>query len=128
MDDENEQQGYIKVAVAVVSALLVAAIGQGIMVWRDNAVLSTGVEELRRAVDTNTNTLRVVAEQSSANTVHRLEHERQSSFWIARIEQNTREIHALQREPAARSDPFTGTEGRTLERRIRAIEQRAGED
>jgi hypothetical protein len=126
-DESSNQDGYIKIAVAIVSALLVSAIGQGIVVWRDNSVLSAGLEDLRSAVDTNTNTLRVIAEQSSENSVHRIEHERQADFWINRIEQNTRELHALQRQPSARPDPFTGTEGRELERRIRVIEELTNE-
>jgi hypothetical protein len=125
--DHNDQFGYYKVAVAVFSALLVAAIGQGIIVWRDNSVLSVGLEDLQRAVDANTATIRVIAEQAYANSIHRVEHEKQADRWIAKILENERSIHSLQQQPSARPDPFTGTEGRELERRIRAIERGTGD-
>jgi hypothetical protein len=125
MDErQSNESGYYKIAVAVISALLVAAIGQGVVVWRDNSVLSSGLEELRRAVDANTDSLRAIAQQAHANSIHRLEHEKQAERWIDKILENEHNIHALQQQPAARPDPFTGTEGRELERRLRVLESK----
>ena len=121
MDDENER-GYYKIGVAVVSALLVAAIGQGVVVWRDNSVLSSSVEDIQRAVDAIALTQRNLAEQSHANTIHRLEHEKQAARWIDKILENERDIHAMQQRNF-RPDPFTGAQGRDLDRRLKALEE-----
>jgi hypothetical protein len=121
-DSKLPQDGYAKIAVAVVTALLTAAIGQGIVVWRDNSVLSARVEDLQRAVDGNTNSLRTIAEQSHTNSIHRIEHEKNAQQWINKIIENEQDIHALQSNAAARKDPFTGSEGRQLEQRIKALE------
>ena len=121
-EEPSLQSGYIKVAVSVITALLVAAIGQGIVVWRDNSVLSAGVESLQRAVEANTAALRVLAQQSAENTIYRAEHARSAEEWYRRISELEHDVHSLQRQPSARPDPFTGTEGRELERRIRKLE------
>jgi hypothetical protein len=122
-DGKLPQDGYAKIAVAVITALLTAAIGQGIVVWRDNSVIASRVEDLQRAVDGNTNSLRAIAEQSHANSIHRVEHEKNARHWIDKIIENEQSIHALQNIAGARKDPFTGSEGRELEQRIRKLEQ-----
>ena len=119
MDDEI---GHYKIAVAVFTALLTAAIGQGILVWRDASVLSSRVAELRSAVDANTESLRVLGQISNTNAIHRQEHERQADRWIKQIEQNERDLQDLLRNSGARPDPFTGTQGRALDDRIRRLE------
>jgi hypothetical protein len=121
-DPKLPQDGYAKIAVAVITALLTAAIGQGIVVWRDNSVITARLEDVQRAVDANTNSMRAIAEQSHANSIHRIEHEKNAQQWINKIIENERDIHALQSSAAARKDPFTGSEGRELERRIKALE------
>jgi hypothetical protein len=80
------------------------------------------MEDVQRAVDANTNSMRAIAEQSHANSIHRIEHEKNAQQWINKIIENERDIHALQSNANARKDPFTGTEGRQLEQRIRRLE------
>ena len=121
MDDEG-QAGAYKVAIAVFTALLVTAIGQGVLVWRDASVLSSRVAELRHAVDANTESLRVLGQIANANAIHRQEHERSAARWIKQIEQNERDLQDLLRNSGARPDPFTGTQGRALDDRIRKLE------
>lgn len=122
MDDSIQQNGTYKVAVAVFTALLTAAIGQGILVWRDTSVLSSRVAELRSAVDANTESLRVLGQIANTNAIHRQEHERSAERWIKQIEENERNLQELLRNSGARPDPFTGTEGRALDERIRKLE------
>ena len=124
MDEAHSQDGYHKIAVAVITALLVAAIGQGVVVWRDNSVLSASLEDLQRAVDANTETLRALAQQAHANSIHRIEHEKQAERWIDKIIENERNIHALQNQPTARPDPFTGSDGRELQRQIDELKKK----
>lgn len=62
--------------------------------------------------------------QSVARTLQHVElHTEEKNHWIARIEENSKLLHSLAKDSAARPDPFTGTEGRQLERRIDALEQ-----
>ena len=119
---ETSHPGYSKSVFTIITALLVGAIGQGIVVWRDNSLLSANIESLQRAVDANSAALRVLAQQSAENTVYRAEHIKNAEEWYRRINELERDVHSLQRQPAARPDPFTGTEGRELEKRIRKLE------
>lgn len=129
--DEEFQAGHFKVAIAIVSALLTAAIAQGVVMWRDFAVLSTTVEELRNTYVTDNATLAAIAQQASTNTVHRLEHERTAEREIARITANEQRsyrnelaISKLQRDPDARADPNTGADGRVRDKRLDQLEKR----
>jgi len=54
---------------------------------------------------------------------HVQEHEKQSEYWIQRIESNTNRLGRLATDSAARPDPFTGTQGRELERRLDFVER-----
>ena len=124
MDDER-QAGYVsKYAIPLLVAISVGALGQAVYVWRDNALLTADLSRLERAVEANTATLRILAEQSATNTVYREEHFRSAADWYRRITELERDVHALQRRPAARPDPFTGTEGRALDERIKKLERR----
>jgi len=119
-----DEQHFHKFAITVITALLLAAIGQGLILWRDNSVLSVGMEELRHAVDANTDTIRALAQQAHANSIHRIEHEKQAERWINQIIENGRAIHDLQQQPGARPDPFTGSQGRELQRQIDELKKR----
>ena len=50
-------------------------------------------------------------------------HDMQSSIWIDKILRNEQKIIEIKTNAAARKDPFTGEEGRVLERRVRAVEK-----
>ena len=130
MDDEL-QAGHFKIAVAIATALLTAFIGAGIVLWRDVAVLSVSLEELRDTYITDAATLAAIAQQAHSNTIHRAEHERTAEREIARIgiiEQrsynNEIAITKLQRNPDARADPNTGAEGRVRDKRLDRVENR----
>lgn len=66
----------------------------------------------------------------SSNFQARCEQERTAAIWIERIKDNASAIHELEQQvsrlqavPTARPDPFTGTQGRELERRLKLLEQ-----
>jgi hypothetical protein len=131
----HEQNGYAKLAVGAVATLLVASIGQGFLAWRDLAVLNATVEELaadhardirdiRERYSLDAATLAAIAEQTHANSIHRVEHDKSAEHWIGQIKDNTRSVRKLEQDPNARRDPFTGTEGKALEDRIKALERR----
>ena len=130
MDDES-QSGHFKIAVAIATALLTAFIGAGIVLWRDVAVLSVSLEELRDTYITDAATLAAIAQQAHSNTIHRAEHERTAEREIARIGANEQRsyrnelaITKLQRNPEARADPNTGAEGRVRDKRLDRVESR----
>lgn len=50
-------------------------------------------------------------------------HIQQADVWIARIKKLEDQVEGLITHPAARKDPFTGTQGTELERRIQALEE-----
>ena len=122
--NEREQSGSIKVAIAIAAALVVAAVTNGIAVWSDVRLLSSAVSRIESDLATLDVTLARVAIETSANSVHRVEHQRQSDQWIKQIERNRDAIEALREKPSARPDPFTGTEGRELKQRIERLEER----
>lgn len=124
---EHGQDGWAKLTAFVIPAfiaVLVAMAGQGVLAWRDIAVLNHSVEELANTYITDAATLAAIAQQAHANSIHREEHERQSQRWIDKILENERAILGLQRDAGARADPFTGTEGADLRRRIERLESK----
>jgi hypothetical protein len=123
-NDPEQQSGYTKIAAAVITALLVAAIGQGVLVWRDIAVLAHTVKDLRDTYITDAATLAAIAEQAHANSIHRIEHKEQAERYIRKIEANERAIIQLQVNTSSRADPFTGSEGAELRDRIERLEQK----
>ena len=141
MDDEL-QVGHFKIAIAIATALLTAFLGGGIVLWRDFAVLSTNVAELRNAYisdmqemralyGTDSATLAAIAEQAHANSIHRIEHDKSADRWIKVIEENDKRGHRnemlvnkLQTETAARADPNTGAEGRIRDKRLDRVDSR----
>ena len=130
MDDEL-QAGHFKVAIAIATALLTAFLGGGIVLWRDFAVLSHDVEELRATYITDAATLAAIAQQAHANTIHRAEHERTAEREIARIGANEQRsyrnqiaITELKTDSDTRADPNTGTEGRIRDKRLDRVEVR----
>ena len=71
----------------------------------------------------------------ATNTAHRIEHDIQSQQWIEQVKENRIAVRklesivaSLRAVPSARPDPFTGTEGSALERRIRALEDDGVDD
>ena len=135
MDDETQQQGGVtpewltNVIKSVLIALLLAASTGGLISWRDLGVLDARVAELRAGYITDAATLAAIAQQSHANTLHRVEHEKTATREIARIDANERRSHAnelaierLQRAPDPRPDPFTGSDGERLRKRIERLE------
>jgi hypothetical protein len=107
---DTRQDGYSRFAAIIISAfttILVAMAGQGVLAWRDIAVLNHSVEEL------------VVAYH--ANSAYSDERGRKME---ARISELETQLRLLQNQPASRADPFTGSQGRELMRRIDALEGR----
>ena len=129
MDDERPW--HINIILTLVTALCTAAIGQGVVVWRDVAVLAHSVEELRATYITDAATLAAIAQQAHVNSVHRVEHERTAEREIARIGANEQRsyrnqiaITELKTDSDTRADPNTGTEGRIRDKRLDRVEGR----
>ena len=134
MMNESEQSGTISKAVAVVGGLLTSALlvagGHGILTWSDVRSLRADVARVESNLNVTDNTIAVVAAEANANSIHRIEHEKQAEKEIRRIDANeTRSLRnqflleRLRENPAARPDPFTGTEGADLRRRVEHLEQ-----
>ena len=54
-------------------------------------------------------------------------HLQEAEIHIARISKLESQVESLMTQPQARKDPFTGTEGRALEARVDALEQKVRE-
>jgi hypothetical protein len=98
--------------------------GQGVLAWRDIAVLNHSIEELANTYITDAATLASIAQQAHANSIHREEHERNAERWIDKIIENEKAILQLQRDSGARDYSFTGAQGDALRRRIEQLESR----
>lgn len=120
--NEREQSGSIKVVIAVAGALVVAAVSNGVAVWSDVRLLSSAVSRIESDLGTLDAALTRLSVESSANSVHRVEHQRQSDQWIRQIERNRDAIAEIKEKASARADPFTETEGRALRDRIERLE------
>ena len=125
-NDESNPQWY-KTLLGVVIALLITAAGNGIIAWSDLRNLRDSVARIESDVDIVDSTLAAIAAQAHANTIHRVEHDKNAERWINQILENERDIREFQRAPKAGPDPFTGTEGAKLRDRIERLEQGAEE-
>jgi len=124
-----EEEGWVKLAAAGLISAAVASGGAVAVSWRDLGVLQSDIGVLHSATDSLAtelrqleNTLSIIARQTAENSIHRVEHEKQADRWIAQILENEAAIHELIRVSAKRADPFTGTQGRELDERIKRLE------
>lgn len=124
--DNERQSGSVKIAVAAAAALVVAAVTNGVALWSDVRLLAAAVSRVESDLGQLDAAFGAISIETRANTVHRTEHQRQSEQYLRQIEANREAIEALRRQPAARPDPFTGTEGAALRARIERLE--AGRD
>jgi len=67
--------------------------------------------------------LRKLRVNVAENSAHRVEHDKNAEEWKQRIRRNESGVRELTNNASARPDPFTGTEGRQLERRIDQLER-----
>jgi hypothetical protein len=128
-NSRESQEGWVKLIATGFLSVAITAAGAVAVSWRDLGVLRADLGILNRQIDAVTteirqvdNTLRIIAKQAAENSIHRVEHEKQADRWIAQILENEAAIHELIRVPAKRADPFTGTQGRELEERIKQLE------
>ena len=114
-----------------ISALLLAS-GQLWITVRDHnhkiSELESSLESLARcASQSECEQVRAILNAMDARLAvaetHVAAHERSADEWKQRIIENERELRGLMQSPAARPDPFTGTEGRELEQRIQQLER-----
>jgi hypothetical protein len=56
---------------------------------------------------------------------HIVSHDREAEQWKQRIIRLEQQFYEINTQPKARADPFTGTEGRELERRLHELETKA---
>lgn len=80
-------------------------------------------ESLAEHVHANDARLRGLSESVTRALEHVESHNTEANYWKTRIETNTDRITELTSNANARPDPFTGTQGRELERRIDQLER-----
>lgn len=114
-DEGFEFAPIVKWIAGLLAALSVASIIGGVGAWRDVGVLRQDVVNLRDDMTGCRVHLDAVLEVARTNTVNRLRNEQM-------IERLERDVDALKTRPSTRADPLTGTEGRQLEERIKALE------
>ena len=129
MEETTTHHVLTLVATAALSAA-VAASGAILLSWRDLGifesrldVLNSDVESIKRQLRTVDLTDAAIAKQVAENSIHRIEHEKSAERWIDQIIENENDIHDLQSRTSARPDPFTGTQGRELRKRIEKLEE-----
>ena len=109
-------------SLTFVVGILVA--GFGSMAWH----LVNGIDnQINQGIHDNAKLYGMVRSMQidiSKVSEHVINHEAEKQIWVNRILENAEHIRFLQTRPGARSDPFTGTEGRAIESRIKALEKR----
>lgn len=116
---------WLKLVAAGLVSAVVAIGGSVLLSWRDLGVFSARLDILERHATDGERKLaelitahNAVVTAETRNTTHRLEHEKTSERWINQIIRNSELIREMRSTPEARPDPFTGTEGRELQRQI----------
>jgi hypothetical protein len=113
-----------KVLLAFVVGLSGSALGVGLVSWRDLALTGQSVGDLERRVAAVEVLAAAMGKETTMNSLARLEHRTQLDKLIDLVERIKEEVISLRIQPQARPDPFTGTQGRELENRIRMLEGR----
>ena len=119
--DEGDRRGNIVVLseekrtqlfITVVGVLLAGFIS---VLWSMFSDIDDGLGKLEVEVSGYSHTLIKIQE-------HVFNHDKEQDIWVNRILSNVDAIDALRNKVSARKDPFSGTEGRELDHRIRALE------
>jgi hypothetical protein len=120
--NELVRQEIPKILFAFVLGLAGSALGVGLLSWRDIALTGQSLGNVERRVGGLEAAVQAIATENTTNSLARVDHKYQIeklSGWIDRLRDD---VSSLKTKPEARSDPFTGTEGRALERRLDRLE------
>ena len=123
MRDETDPSGWVKGAVWVMGIGLPLLAG-GMVYLNDLQRTANGerYRQLAQRVDIGDAKLGGLIESVVRALEYIESHERESDRYKNRIDALTEKMQALATDALARPDPFTGTEGRELERRIDTLE------
>lgn len=111
-----------KILFAFVLGLAGSALGVGLLSWRDIALTGQSLGNVERRVVALETAVQSIAVENTTNSLARADHKYQLeklSAWVDRLRED---VSALKAKPDARSGPFTGTQGRELERRLDRLE------
>mgnify|MGYP001547381064 CR=1 FL=1 len=93
------------------------------LAWVVGLSVPAAIGWVRTDVNDIESELRQLRVDVAENSAHRVEHDRNAEEWKQRIRLNESGLRELTNNASARPDPFTGTEGRQLERRIDILER-----
>ena len=124
MPTSAEPSGWTKGAVWVLGLVVPLAIsGLGVLAHVDRDNSRRQLESIDGRLEASEGVVSGLTVSVARSLEHVEQHKKQSEYWIGRIEKNTEELNLLRTKSSARPDPFTGTQGRVLERRIDALER-----
>jgi hypothetical protein len=112
-----------KVLLAFVLGLSGSALGVGLVSWRDLALTGQSVGDLERRVSDVEVLASAVATENVANSLAREDFKFAINKLHDSLDKLKDAVSDLKSKPGSRPDPFTGSEGRELEERIRALER-----
>jgi hypothetical protein len=120
--NELVRQEIPKVLFVFVLGLAGSALSVGLLSWRDIALTGQSLGHVERRVGALETAVQSIAVENTTNSLARADHKYQIeklSAWIDRLRDD---MSSITTKPSARPDPFTGTEGRALERRLDRLE------
>jgi hypothetical protein len=91
-------------------------------VWRRVAVIDSELGYCGRRLDAIESAIQPIAIEINRNGFQQTEFSRQLTDWIQESRRMRKDLDDLRLNSTARPDPFTGSDGRELERRIKALE------
>jgi hypothetical protein len=116
-----------KILFAFVLGLAGSALGVGLLSWRDIALTGQSVGELERRVGAVETAVQSIGVENTTNSLARVDHKYLLGKLQETIDRIRDDVSALKTKAGARTDPFTGTEGRVLEKRIDRLEEQRDE-
>ena len=100
--------------LAITSTTLAAVVAFTLGIMLDGALSRLTAVEQR---------LSVMGIEYSELATYSREHDRQATYWNQSVEANRQKLANISTNPTSRPDPFTGTQGRALERRLDLVER-----
>jgi len=120
--NETVQRKLPEFLISAAIAAGVSSIGIGILSWRDLALADQRLRDVERRITYIETVMPGIVAENGVNSLERVHTKHVLDKLVAQMETVRDDVSALKQKPAARPDPFTGSEGRELEKRIRDLE------
>jgi hypothetical protein len=112
-----------KILLVFFLGLAGSALSVSLLSWRDLALTGQSLSDCTRRIAAVEVLAAAIATENTINSLARTDHKAELGRIGNLLDRLREDVATLKQQPTARPDPFTGTQGRELEERIRQLER-----